>query len=60
LPVEFLSDERAEAYGQFAQEPTRVEMERFFCLDDVDRRLIGKRRGDHNGLYSGSDNSRLE
>ncbi len=28
----------------------RPEMERFFYLDDVDRRLIGKRRGDHSRL----------
>ncbi|MGW1641561.1 Tn3 family transposase [Streptomyces lavendulae] len=50
MPMEFLTDEQAEAYGRFVEEPTRPEMERFFYLDDVDRRLIGKRRGDHNRL----------
>jgi hypothetical protein len=29
----------------------RPEMERFFFLDDVDRELIGKRRGDYNRLW---------
>jgi TnpA family transposase len=30
--------------------PTRPELERFFFLEDADRRLIGKRRGDHSRL----------
>lgn len=30
VPVEFLTDEQAEAYGKFAEEPTRPELERFF------------------------------
>jgi hypothetical protein len=45
-----LTDEQAEAYGKFAEVPTRPELERFCFLDDVDRELIGKRRGDHNRL----------
>lgn len=50
VPVEFLTDEQAEAYGKFGEDPTRPELERFFYLDDVDRKLIAKRRGDHNRL----------
>jgi TnpA family transposase len=50
VPVEFLTDEQAESYGTFRVEPTRPELERFFFLDDEDRRLIGKRRGDHSRL----------
>ncbi|QES18993.1 DUF4158 domain-containing protein [Streptomyces venezuelae] len=50
MPVEFLSDEQAEAYGTFAEEPTRPEPERFFFLDDVDRDLIALRRTEHHRL----------
>lgn len=44
MPVEFLTDEQAEAYGTFTQAPTRPELERFFFLDDDDRDLIALRR----------------
>lgn len=44
VPVEFLTDEQAAAYGRFVEEPTRPELERFFFLDDVDRDLIALRR----------------
>nr|WP_256122625.1 DUF4158 domain-containing protein [Streptomyces sp. LUP47B] len=50
VPVEFLTDEQAEAYGTFAEEPTRPELERFFFLDDVDRDLIARRRSTHHQL----------
>lgn len=49
MPAEFLTDEQAEAYGKFAEEPTRPELERFF-LDDVDRDLIARRRSAHHQL----------
>ncbi|MCY1649300.1 Tn3 family transposase [Streptomyces sp. NPDC048212] len=50
MPVEFLTDEQAEAYGRFVEEPTRPELERFFFLDDVDRDLIALRRTQHHQL----------
>ncbi|MEU6657538.1 DUF4158 domain-containing protein [Streptomyces sp. NPDC046821] len=46
MPVEFLTDEQAEAYGTFTAAPTRPELERFFFLDDDDRDLIARRRTD--------------
>nr|WP_245770104.1 DUF4158 domain-containing protein [Streptomyces radiopugnans] len=45
MPVEFLTDEQAASYGKFDEEPTRPELERFFFLDDEDRKLTAKRRG---------------
>jgi hypothetical protein len=48
--VEFLSDDQLAAYGRFAGPPDRGELERFFFLDDADRALIARRRGDHNRL----------
>ncbi|MEU4657641.1 DUF4158 domain-containing protein [Streptomyces sp. NPDC023723] len=39
---------KAEAYGSFAEEPTRPELERIFFLDDVDRDLIALRRTEHH------------
>ncbi|CAM5551612.1 hypothetical protein SRIMM317S_03073 [Streptomyces rimosus subsp. rimosus] len=46
VPVEFLTDEQAEAYGTFTEVPTRPEPERFFFLDDDDRDLTALRRSD--------------
>ena len=48
MPVEFLSDEQAAVYGQFNGEPSKAELERFFFLDDADRRRVQVRRGDQN------------
>ncbi|MEU8310733.1 DUF4158 domain-containing protein [Actinomadura sp. NPDC048955] len=45
-----MTDEQAEAYGEFAEEPTRPELGRFFFLDDVDRDLIALRRSTHHQL----------
>nr|WP_239135267.1 DUF4158 domain-containing protein [Streptomyces sp. SID12488] len=45
MPVELLTDEQATAFGSFADEPTRPELERFFFLDGEARKLIAKRRG---------------
>ena len=50
MPVEFLSDDLVARFGRFDGEPTRADLDRFFYLDDADRELIGRRRGDHNRL----------
>jgi hypothetical protein len=50
VPVEFLTDEEAASYGRYNGPPPRAEMERAFFLDDADKVLIARRRGDHNRL----------
>lgn len=50
MAVEFLSDERVAAFGRFVGEPTRAELERYFFLDDTDRAVVAKRRGEHHML----------
>ena len=50
MPVEFLSDAEAAAYGRFDGSPSREELDRVFFLDDADRELIDKRRGPPNQL----------
>lgn len=48
MPVEFLTDEEAAAYGAYHEAPSRAKMEQVLFLDAVDRRLVTCRRGDHN------------
>ncbi|SDN73945.1 Transposase and inactivated derivatives, TnpA family [Streptomyces wuyuanensis] len=50
MPVEFLTDEQAAAYAAFRGAPSRMELERFFFLDDADRELIEGKRRAHNRL----------
>lgn len=49
MPVQFLSDEQAAAYGVFTGDPSATEVERFFYLDDADRNLVAQRRPDSHG-----------
>ncbi|HEX8344365.1 MAG TPA: DUF4158 domain-containing protein [Actinoplanes sp.] len=46
----FLTAGQVEAYGRFVGTPVVEDLERFFFLDDVDRKLVGQRRGAANRL----------
>ncbi len=48
--VDFLTDDEAAAYGRFAGPPAQTDLERVFFLDDEDRALVGRRRGEHMRL----------
>lgn len=52
IPVEFLSDAEAAAYGHYGASVAQADLELFFYLDDGDHQLISaaKLRGDHNLL----------
>jgi len=50
MPVEFLTDDEAAAFGCYAGPPARAELDRMFYLDDADLKLVAKRRGDHMRL----------
>ncbi|MFC4590234.1 DUF4158 domain-containing protein [Sphaerisporangium corydalis] len=50
MPVEFLTDDEAAAYGRFAGPPAQADLEWVFFLDDEDRALVGRRRGEHMKL----------
>jgi len=50
VPVEFLSDQEAAAFGRYDGSVSRADLERFFFLDDRDRELVAGLRGDHNRL----------
>jgi TnpA family transposase len=50
MPVEFLTDAQVAAYGRFTGPPSRVQLKRFFFLDDADRRRVDQRRWDSHRL----------
>ena len=50
MALDFLSDAQVAGYGRFQGVPARSDLERYFFLDDADRALIGKRRGEQHRL----------
>jgi len=47
MPVEFLTDDEAAEYGRYSGCPSQADLERVFFLDDDDRALVGRHRGEH-------------
>jgi TnpA family transposase len=47
VPVEFLGDDEVADYGTYSNPLTRKQLETLFFLDDEDKTLVAKHRGDH-------------
>jgi hypothetical protein len=50
MPVEFLSQDQQHRYGRYTEDPSPLQLARYFHFDDRDRQLIGHHRRDYSRL----------
>ncbi len=48
--MDFLADDQLRSYGRFRGDLSQSQLDRFFLLDHVDRRMVERHRRDHQRL----------